>query len=60
MGAQGGRPRRMPWVVQQVARRERLPIRLFLAAGLCETGRCDLAGILEASRILRDMLRIKG
>lgn len=50
----------MPWVAQQVARSERLPIRFFLAAGLFETGRGDSAGILETSRILRDMLRIKG
>ncbi|WP_323718606.1 hypothetical protein [Paracoccus aminovorans] len=48
MGREAGRPKR-------AAADPLLSCRL-----LGETGRGDLAGILEASRILRDMLRIKG
>lgn len=48
-----------PYVVQQVAAQERLPLRFFLSAGLYETGR-DGRGILETSRELRDVLRLKG
>ncbi len=47
------------YVVQQVAAQERLPLRFFLSAGLYETGR-DGRGILETSRELRDVLRLKG
>ncbi|MEW9613101.1 alpha/beta hydrolase-fold protein [Shinella sp. S4-D37] len=37
-----------------------LPLRVFLSAGLFETGAQGTAGILETSRHLRDVLRAKG
>ena len=49
-----------PWVAQQIAARDRLPLRFFLSAGLFETARADTGGILETSRSLRDILRLKG
>lgn len=43
-----------------VASRERLPLRLFLSAGLFEASIDGKIGILESSRHLRDVLEAKG
>jgi len=53
-------PDRPEHVAALVAARERLPVRVFLAAGLFETGRDGDLGILETNRHLRDVLEIKG
>ncbi|MFT4151328.1 MAG: enterochelin esterase [Paracoccaceae bacterium] len=48
-----------PFVAAELARQDPLPLRFFLSAGSFETGRQGTAGILETSRILRDILRLK-
>lgn len=54
-------PRERPeHVAGLVARRERLPVRFFLSAGLFEHGRDGDLGILESARHLRDVLEAKG
>lgn len=50
----------LPWVARRIAQGEPLPLRFFLSAGTFEAGRGDGPGILETSRILRDMLRLRG
>lgn len=53
-------PDRPEHVAALVAARERLPVRVFLAAGLFETGQDGDLGILETNRHLRDVMEIKG
>lgn len=53
-------PDRPEHVAALVAAMDRLPVRVFLAAGLFETGRDGDLGILETNRHLRDVLEIKG
>ena len=49
-----------PHVAAEFAARDRLPIRFFLSAGSFETSRHGGDGILQTSRSLRDILRLKG
>nr|WP_246434211.1 alpha/beta hydrolase-fold protein [Shinella fusca] len=51
---------RSEYVAGQVAAGPMLPLRVFLSAGLFETGAQGTAGILETSRHLRDVLEAKG
>lgn len=49
------------WVAQEIVRRQRLPVRFYLDAGLFETYTTDRgASILESNRRVKDVLRAKG
>ncbi len=49
------------WIAREFIRREKLPLRFFLEAGLYERDRFGSGGqILEETRRLRDVLRAKG
>jgi enterochelin esterase-like enzyme len=49
------------WIAREFIRREKLPLRFFLEAGLYESDRFGSGGqILEETRRLRDVLRAKG
>ncbi len=50
----------IPFVAAEFAAREKLPVRFVLTAGRFELGRDGTPGILDTSRQLRDVLRIKG
>ena len=50
----------MPYVANLLVQAEHRPLRLFLSAGTFETAHADVAGILESSRQVRDVARIKG
>lgn len=56
----GADPGGIPHVAAEYAARDTLPIRFFLTAGRFEVPRDDTPGILESSRQLHDVLRIKG
>lgn len=51
---------RQEYVAGQVASGPKLPLRVFLSAGLFETSAHGTAGILDTSRHLRDVLAAKG
>lgn len=57
---EGTPPARREHVAGWVARNARLPVRLFLAAGLFEVGRDGTPGIVDTTRHLRDVLEAKG
>ena len=48
------------YVARQLVGMDTVPVRFFLSAGLFEGHRSDMAGILETSRHLRDLLAAKG
>ena len=48
------------YVSENIMRTERLPVRFFISAGLFEGGRNGEKGILDGSRHLRDILKLKG
>jgi len=47
------------YVSYHLAHTDKRPVRIFMMAGLFETGRGDVAGILESNRHLRDVLLAK-
>ncbi|TBV02535.1 enterochelin esterase [Stutzerimonas kirkiae] len=49
-----------PFVGQSLAEAGKKPLRFFLSAGTFESGHGDVAGILESSRQVRDISRLKG
>jgi len=48
------------YVSHLVATTDVKPVRMFLTAGVFETGRMGVAGILESNRHLRDVFLAKG
>lgn len=50
----------IPHVAARYAAVPKRPVRFFISAGRFETGRDGSAGIIETSRALRDVLRLRG